>query len=139
MTIHPKVSVIIVNWNGLRDTIERIESLDKINYSNFEIIVVDNGSKSDDARILRNKFKEIRLLELKRNIGFAIGNNIGIMVALQNESHYVLLLNNDTVVDNYVLDEMIMVTESKQHAGVLGSKIYLYGKKRGFTVCRWKN
>jgi GT2 family glycosyltransferase len=130
MTIPPKVSVIIVNWNGLKDTIECIESLNKINYSNFEIIVVDNGSKSDDARILRNKFKEIRLLELKRNLGFAIGNNIGIMVALQNKSDYVLLLNNDTVVDKYFLDEMIMVAESKQHAGVLGSKIYLYDKKR---------
>ena len=52
----PKVSIIILNWNGLEDTIECLESLRKITYPNYQVIVVDNGSEGDDVKILREKF-----------------------------------------------------------------------------------
>jgi len=52
----PKVSIIILNWNGLEDTIECLESLKKITYPNYEVIVVDNGSEGNDVEVLREKF-----------------------------------------------------------------------------------
>ena len=51
--IYPKVSIIILNWNGLKDTIECLESLKKITYPNYEVIVVDNGSKGNDAVLIK--------------------------------------------------------------------------------------
>ena len=65
----PKVSIIILNWNGLQDTIECLESLKKVTYPNCEITVVDNGSKGDDVKILRERY----------------GNNVHIIA---NEKNY---------------------------------------------------
>ena len=53
---YPKVSIIILNWNGLKDTIDCLESLKKITYPNYEVIVVDNGSKGNDADVLEGKY-----------------------------------------------------------------------------------
>jgi len=50
-----KVSIVILNWNGLDDTVHCLESLEKITYPNYDIVVVDNGSAGDDAKILREK------------------------------------------------------------------------------------
>src|SRR3989344_2445038 len=93
---NPKVSIIILNWNGWKDTIECIDSIKKISYPNYEIIVVDNASRGDDVNILKNKFWDfIRLIKNKENYGFAKGNNIAIKQVLkENKSDYVLLLNN---------------------------------------------
>jgi GT2 family glycosyltransferase len=55
---YPRVSIIILNWNGLEDTIECLESLKRITYSNYGVILVDNASKGDDVKVLREKFGE---------------------------------------------------------------------------------
>src|SRR5689334_2050484 len=101
----PKVTIVIVNWNGFKDTVECINSLMKIDYSNFDIIVVDNGSSDNESDKLKSKFSNIMIISLKRNLGFAIANNVGIRIALNRGSDYVLLLNNDTVVDKKFLNE----------------------------------
>lgn len=54
--MNPKVSIIILNWNGLEDTIECLDSLKKITYANYAVIVVDNGSSGDDVKVLRERF-----------------------------------------------------------------------------------
>ncbi|MCX6653634.1 MAG: glycosyltransferase, partial [Candidatus Bathyarchaeota archaeon] len=54
--MHPKVSIIILNWNGLDDTIECLDSLRKITYPNYEVTVVDNASTGDDVKILSERF-----------------------------------------------------------------------------------
>lgn len=105
----PKVSIIILNWNGLKDTIECLESLKGITYSDYEVIVVDNGSKGNDADILENKYKGyIRLIRKKENLGFAEGNNVGIAEALKDERvAYICCLNNDIVVDENFLTILV--------------------------------
>lgn len=124
----PKVSIIILNWNGLEDTIECLESLKKITYTNYEVIVVDNGSKGNDAQVLREKFGDyIHLIENDRNYGFAGGANIGMRYAMDNsQPDYILLLNNDTVVDSVFLDKMVEVGEGDPTIGIAGAKIYFY-------------
>jgi len=125
----PKVIIVIVNWNGLQDTVECIESLMKIEYPNYDVIIIDNGSSNDEAKKLKGRFGGIRVVEIKRNLGFAIANNIGIQIALRDDPEYVLLLNNDTIVDRKFLKKMIVVAESNSHTGILGPKMYFYDDK----------
>jgi len=125
----PKVSIIILNWNGLEDTIECLESLKKITYSNYEVIVVDNGSKRNDAQVLQEKFGDyIHLIRNDKNYGYTGGNNIAIRYVLKNYSpDYFLILNNDTVVAPDFLGQMIKVAENDASIGIAGPKVYYYG------------
>jgi GT2 family glycosyltransferase len=129
----PKVSIIILNWNGLNDTIECLESLKRIVYPNYEVIVVDNASSGKDVEILNKKFKNyMKLIKNDKNYGFAEGNNIAIRKIIKDgKSKYVLLLNNDTTVDKNFLNELIETAEGNNRIGVVGSKIlYYYDKNK---------
>jgi GT2 family glycosyltransferase len=124
--MNPKVSIIILNWNDIDYTVHCLESLKKITYSDYDIIVVDNGSKGNDAEILREKFKDyIHIIENDKNYGFAEGCNIGMRYALKNSApDYILLLNNDTTVAPDFLDEMVTIAESDPMIGIVGPKVY---------------
>jgi len=123
----PRVSIIVLNWNGLTDTIECLESLHGITYPNYNVILVDNASQGDDVKVLREKFGDhIHIIQNDKNYGFAKGNNIGIRFAMEKGAGYVLLLNNDTSVTPEFLDEMVKVGESDEKIGILCPKIYLY-------------
>lgn len=126
----PFVSIIILNWNGLDDTIECLDSLKNITYKNFNIIVVDNGSDGNDADVLTEKYgTQIQLLKNDKNYGFAEGNNIAIRSILNNNnSEYILLLNNDTVVDTDFLSELVEVIESNELIGIVGPTIFYYNR-----------
>ena len=126
--MNSKVSIIILNWNGLDDTVDCLQSLKEINYPDYNIIIVDNGSKGNDAEILKGKFGEyVHIIENDKDYGFAGGCNIGIRYALRNfEPDYILLLNNDTVVAPDFLAEMVSVAESNPSIGIAGPKIYFY-------------
>ena len=71
----PSVTVIVLNWNGKDLTIECLESLKQVNYSNFNILVVDNGSTDGSVELLKEKFPEVSILVLEKNLGYAVGNN----------------------------------------------------------------
>jgi len=126
--MYPKVSIIILNWNGLEDTIECLDSLKKVTYPNYSVIVVDNGSKGNDVELLKARFGDyIKTIENDKNYGFAEGNNIGMRYALDNlDPNHVLLLNNDTVVDPEFLTELIKVSVSDPLIGIAGPKVYWY-------------
>lgn len=132
MKENPKISIIILNWNGWEDTVECLKSLSKITYSNYEMIVVDNDSTDDSVKHLK-KFAKIKLILNKENLGFAGGNNTAMRQILKRgESDFVLLLNDDTVVDKDFLSELVKVAQGEKKAGILGLKIYYYdyqGKK----------
>ncbi len=127
-----KVSVIILNWNGWQDTIECLESLSKISYPYYEVIVVDNGSEDDSVKRVKawrkkELIKKFSLIENNKNYGFAKGNNIAIKRVLrERQSAYILLLNNDMVVEKNFLNELVKVAENNPKIGIVGSKIYFY-------------
>ncbi len=124
-----KVAIVLLNWNGLRDTLECLESLQKIIYPNYLIIVVDNGSKGNDAEIIKKKFGHfIWLIEEEKNLGFAGGSNVGIRRAIHSGANYILLLNNDTVVDPNFLKELVEVAQSDPLIGIVGPKVCHYEK-----------
>lgn len=124
---NPKVSVIIVNWNRKDDTIDCLKSLRRISTYGYElsVIVVDNGSTDGSIEAL-NKITNFafRLIPLSENTGFVGGNNIGIKAAMEDGADYVLLLNNDTLVDRYLIRELLKSAERSKEAGVLVPKIY---------------
>ena len=100
----PTISIIILNWNGLEDTIECIESLERLTYPNYEIIVVDNGSTDGSQEAIMKRFPEVALIQNSENLGFAGGHGKGIRYA---SGEYIAFLNNDTIVDPRWLDELI--------------------------------
>lgn len=124
----PKVSVIVLNWNGYKDTIECVESLKKVTYPKCDILIVDNGSTNASEEILRRKFPELTLIQTGSNLGFTGGCNAGIREALRRGADYIILLNNDTVVDPDFAGELVKVAESDKKIGMLCSKIYFYDK-----------
>jgi len=132
---YPKVSIIILNWNGLKDTIECLESLKKITYPNYKVIVVDNDSEGNDADILEERYKDyINVIRNKENLGFTGGNNIGIRQAIEDQSEYALLLNNDTIVEPNFLDELVKTALQDEKIAIIGSVIAnYYTKKVVFT------
>jgi GT2 family glycosyltransferase len=172
-SVEPKVAVVILNWNGWRDTIECLESLFKVSYQSMCVIVVDNGSTDDSIPRLREYCQDgakiqsstlhvggrtqpvsvvefaredavrvsmkdsrgtdvppkrmIALIRNEQNYGFAEGCNIGMRYALAAvDPEYILLLNNDTVVDPLFLSELVKVGEADRRIGIIGPKILFY-------------
>lgn len=129
------VYIIILNWNGLKDTLECLESVNKINYSNFNVVVVDNGSTDSSVEVIKQRFPEITLIENKENLGFAEGSNIGIRYALSQKADYFWLLNNDTVVEKNCLLELVNKLESESNAALASPIIKYYSNPERIQFC----
>ncbi len=127
---NPLVSIILLNWNQPHYTLACLHSLAKITYSNFNVIVVDNGSVDDSLEQLENlKLSlgyKLELIANEQNLGFAEGNNVGIRQAMAQFADYVLLLNNDTEVAPNFLEALVEVAERNPSIGITGPKIYYY-------------
>lgn len=122
----PYVVIILLTRNQKKHTIECLCSLENLDYPNFRIIVVDNGSTDSTPEEIRTKFPRVTLIENEENLGFAEGNNVGIRQAIGKGADYVLLLNNDTVVAPDLLTELVRVAEADTQIGIVGPKIYYY-------------
>ena len=122
----PRVSIIILNWNNYEVTLECLLSLRKMEYRNFEVVLVDNGSVDGSSERLAESFPEIRLIRNGKNLGFAGGCNVGMRDALSRGAEYVLLLNNDTVVAPGLLAQLVRAAESDPKIVVLNPKIYFF-------------
>jgi GT2 family glycosyltransferase len=116
----PELSIITVNYNGLKDTSELIKSLQTHISLPYEIIVVDNASKVNEARLLQEKYPHIISIRSEENLGFSGGNNLGIRKA---KGKYIFLLNNDTFVDEDTFHYLIERLESSKKIGAASPKI----------------
>lgn len=88
-----KTSIITINYNGLKDTCELIDSL-PLEDKSIEVIVVDNASKEDEASIIASRYPQVKVIRSEQNLGFAGGNNLGIKAA---QGKYLFFINNDTI------------------------------------------
>jgi len=119
-----KVSIIVLNWNNWQDTVKCIGSFSKLQYPNYELVIVDNGSTDDSVRQIKSKFPDITLIETGKNLGYTGGNNMGIKYAMKNEGEYVLIVNNDTeLINTHFVEEMIIKMEEDPTVGIMGPKI----------------
>ncbi|MDP3975499.1 MAG: glycosyltransferase family 2 protein [bacterium] len=124
----PHVAIIILNWNGLKDTKECLESVFKNHYSNYWVYLVDNGSEKGEGEQLKNAFageRSVTVIQNEHNLGFAEGNNVGIKAALEKGADYIFTLNNDTVVDPHFLNEAVEAAETQQ-AGIVATRMVNY-------------
>lgn len=122
------VSVVVLNWNGVDDTLACLDSLTALTYPNFNVIVVDNGSTDDSLALLR-PYKApypLTLLETGANLGFAEGNNVGVRAALDAGAEFVFLLNNDTEVDPSLVGELVDAATAHPEDGVFSAKIFYH-------------
>lgn len=117
----PELSVITVNYNGIRDTRELIESLQAhLPAGNYELIVVDNGSRQNEASLLQQEYPHIKTIRSEKNLGFAGGNNLGLQEA---RGEYLLLINNDTYVTDNNLFALCRTLRNDPTIGAVGPKI----------------
>jgi len=119
-----RIFIIVVNWNGFEVTKDCLDSLSRLDYSNYEIIIVDNGSSDDSCKLLRLKYPNIQILENKNNLGFAAACNAGLRYAADRQAEYCFLLNNDATVTPTILTEFVLTAERYPEAGIFGAKIY---------------
>lgn len=124
-----KIAVIILNWNQPKLTFTTITSLKKTKSKNFtyHIFLIDNGSSNNSKNLFNHKYSKdpkVTLHYLPNNLGFAGGNNVGIELALKRKFNYILLLNNDTIVDPKFLIYLVNTLLEDKSIGIVGPKIY---------------
>ena len=118
----PRISVIIVNFNGLPYIDTCLGSVLQQDFAGYEVIFVDNASTDGSADMVKNEFQSVRVIRNKQNIGFSAGNNIGIRHACGD---YVLLLNSDTEVGPGTMQAMLSCMQSRPDAGAATCKLVL--------------
>lgn len=117
---YPLISVITVNYNQSAVTCEMLETLQKVSYPRVEIIVVDNASPNDHPDRIKEQYPGIILIKSEMNLGFAGGNNLGILAA---KGDYLFFLNNDTEVPAGVMEPMVGLLEKHPEIGAVSPKI----------------
>ena len=129
-TFSSSIPIIIINWNGLQDTLECIASVQKLFFPHFKIYLVDNHSSDESASILKACFESdasITLIFNQENLGFTRANNEVFKLILQEEElpPYIALLNNDTIVDPNWLTSLVKTAQQKE-ADIVSSKMIDY-------------
>lgn len=121
MNQQPDISIITINYNGLEETCQLIESLQQYPQDcSYEFIVVDNGSIQNEALLLQKKYPEVHVIRSEQNVGFSGGNNLGIQTA---KGKGIFLLNNDTLVTANDLKYLYERLYSSSVIGAVSPKI----------------
>jgi GT2 family glycosyltransferase len=122
----PLVYIVLVNYNGIQDTLECIDSLLRIDYPHYRIVVVDNGSHNAEAEEIKRAYPSCSVLSIQPNQGFGEGDNAGIRYALAEGAEYVLSLNNDTIVVRDFLSVLVQYAQHNLHVGAFVPKVLYY-------------
>jgi len=139
----PRVGIVVLNWNGREVLEDCLRSVYSLHYAPFEVIVVDNGSKDGSVEMLQRSFPECVLIQNKENLGFAKGNNQGIVLGLEHGNDYVMVLNNDTLVAPGSLTCLVERAGSDPRIAAVSPKIYFADPSdrvwfAGGTFSYWK-
>ncbi|HYP38965.1 MAG TPA: glycosyltransferase, partial [Chloroflexia bacterium] len=133
---YPTVSVVVLNYNGLKHLETCFNSLLSLDYptGQLELMLVDNGSNDASLTFMRERFPQVRIVETGSNLGFAAGNNYG---AERATGQYVAFLNNDTRVEPDWLKEMVESVIAGREQGVVCTSSLMLdwsGKKIDFQA-----
>jgi len=123
VTDSPLVYFVVLNYRNFSDTIECVRSVEKIDYPNYRVVIVDNGSDNESETVLAETFPRHMVIQAGRNGGYAAGNNVGIRRAIEDGADFFLILNNDTVVAPDFLSELVNHALENPEVGLLGPLI----------------
>lgn len=129
--MQPRVAIILLNWNGIDDTLECIASLERLDFPSYRIIVVDNASRVDPSDQLADRTNVI-VVRNNANLGFAMGNNVGIRRAAKLGAQYCWILNNDTEVEPDSLRKLVDRLDADQTFGAV-TNLILYSADRSLV------
>jgi len=123
------VSIIVLNWNNPKLSVETVESILKIEHHSFlyTIYLIDNGSTDNSFSVFKQKYStnsHIKIIRLEDNLGFVEGNNAGIKESLENGFDYTLIINNDVIVKPNFLQVLFDYLDQNQDVSLVGPKIY---------------
>lgn len=121
----PRVLISILNWNGLEETKNCLESLRRSNYPSAHVLVIDNGSRNDEVSLLKKNFPEFEFLRNEQNSGFAGGHNRSISLAIERGFDFIWILNNDCTVGPEDLGKLVRLAESDPRIGLVSPVIVL--------------
>ena len=124
-----KISIVILNWNGRKYLEQFLPSVLASDYSNFEVVIADNGSSDDTIAFLENTYPQIRIIRLEKNFGFAKGYNEALK---QIESEYYFILNSDVELLRGSLKPLVDLLESDKTIAACQPKLLTYGNKKLF-------
>lgn len=124
--ISKQLAIVLINWNSFDLTKDTLESLQQTTFTNYDCIVVDNGSVDGSGNALKHQFPNIILIESQTNRGFTGGNNIGMDYALQNGYEYIMMLNNDVFVESNFLEPLIAKLDQDPLVGAVQPLIYFH-------------
>lgn len=119
-----RVDVVVLNWNGWQDTLDCLASLARLDYPDFRLLVVDNGSSDGSAARISAAMPGVELLQTGANLGFGGGCNAGLRHALAGDAEYVWLVNSDATVDSRALSALVKVADQNPALGSVGSVLH---------------
>jgi GT2 family glycosyltransferase len=119
----PLVGIVVVDYNGLDDTLRCLSTLRDTSYPNLIVFVVDNASENDNASGVAAAFPDVVVSRNEVNLGFAAGANGAMRRALDAGAEYVLFLNNDALLDVDALDRLVDAMERNERIGVAGPRV----------------
>jgi GT2 family glycosyltransferase len=120
----PLVHIVVLNWNSWRDTLECLGSLERLDYPNYRVLVVDNGSTDGSEERIRESHPDIELIQTGENLGYAGGNNAGMRYVLCQGAEYILLVNPDVVLEPQTLSRMVRTAQSHPLVATLSPVIH---------------
>lgn len=123
------VWIITLNWNKPDITKDCLHSLMINTGTTFSFLLIDNGSNDDSVKILKNEFPSLITIYNKENLGFGAGFNIGIKYAIEQGAKYILIINNDTIADPTMMNQLLSVIEGDDEIGIVAPFIYFYENK----------
>ena len=123
----PLVYAVILAHNNYQDTEECLRSVLLSAYPRYQVLLVDNGSSDGTADRVKEAFPEVQVLITGQNLSVPAGYNVGFEHALQAGADYVLMLNNDTVIDQPMIEDLVTIAEVDSELGILMPKVLYYG------------
>ena len=124
----PLVYVLTLNWNGKQWLGDCLSSVLAMDYPNFEVAVVDNGSTDGSVEFVRERFPNVHVVENGSNLGYARGFNAGLAYAYACGADFFLIMNNDTVIDCGALRALVATAQSQPRAGFVSGKVYWHDR-----------
>jgi len=125
----PLVYIVILNWNGFKDTSELLESLSEVTYRNYKVVIIDNNSlKYEVEQLDKNYGDKTHIIYCEENLGFSGGNNVGIKYSLESNADYILLLNNDVIVEPNFLEILLNKFNTDSKSGVVAPRINYFNE-----------